>query len=76
MKKAWIIILMGALILSVLGDYLFQGEEGHAAFWNHMWGFFAFFGFIGCVAIIVISKLIGHSWLQRGENYYDHDPDQ
>ncbi len=33
-------------------------------------GFYAVFGFIACVAIIVISKLLGYL-LKRKEDYYD-----
>ena len=33
------------------------------------WG--SIYGFISCVAIIVVSKLIGKIWLLRGEDHYD-----
>lgn len=33
-------------------------------------GFYALFGFISCVVIIVVSKLLGFL-LKRGEDYYD-----
>ncbi len=33
-------------------------------------GFYALFGFVSCVAIIVISKLLGFV-LKRREDYYD-----
>ena len=29
------------------------------------------YGLISCVAIIVLSKLIGKLWLMKGEDYYD-----
>ena len=32
---------------------------------------FLFFGFIGCVILVVIPKFIGHKWLDRKEDYYD-----
>jgi hypothetical protein len=57
------------LILLVLPDLfihkhtLFSSVEG----WP---GFYALFGFIACVAIILISKLLGY-WLKRPEDYYD-----
>ena len=52
-------------------DLWFLGEQGHSAFpWSHVAGFFAVFGFIGCVAIIILSKLLGRFWLQREEDYY------
>lgn len=33
-------------------------------------GFYAFFGFVSCVVIIVVSKLLGYV-LKRREDYYD-----
>ena len=71
MKRILVIILI-ALILSVLVDLLFY--SGHGDFdWSNILGFFALFGLIGCVAIILISKWIGHHWLQRKEDYYDRN---
>ena len=46
-------------------------EEGHGYWWNRIPGFWAVFGFVGCVAIIFVSKAIGKLWLQKGEDYYD-----
>ena len=57
------------LALLVLPDFfihkhtLFSSIEG----WP---GFYALFGFISCVVIIVISKLLGYL-LKRKEDYYD-----
>lgn len=33
------------------------------------WG--SLYGLVSCVAIIVVSKLIGKAWLMRPEDYYD-----
>jgi hypothetical protein len=44
--------------------------EGH--FWFEdipAWG--SVFGFVACVAIVLVSKLLGKLWLTRPENYYD-----
>ncbi|MEJ2201267.1 MAG: hypothetical protein P8X63_09695 [Desulfuromonadaceae bacterium] len=57
------------LALLVLPDFfmhkhtLFSSIEG----WP---GFYAVFGFISCVAIILISKLLGFA-LKKKEDYYD-----
>lgn len=57
------------LVLLVLPDFfmhkhtLFSPVEG----WP---GFYALFGFIACVAIILISKVLGFV-LKRQEDYYD-----
>ena len=71
MKRIMVIILI-ALILSVLSDLLVHG--GHGDFvWSGILGFFALFGLIGCVAIVLISKWLGHCWLQRKDDYYERD---
>jgi hypothetical protein len=33
--------------------------------------FHAFYGFIACSLIILVSKAIGHAWLMVEEDYYD-----
>jgi len=47
-------------------------HHGESHFWFEdfpAWG--SLYGFISCVAIIVVSKLIGKLWLMRREDYYD-----
>ena len=49
---------------------IFGGNESHFSFENFpAWG--SVYGLISCVAIIVISKLIGKLWLMRREDHYD-----
>ena len=49
-------------------------REAHGSFW---WvglpGFDLFYGFIGCVALVLASKALGAVWLQREEDYYRDD---
>ena len=74
MKRIWIVIFIAALILSVVADLLLYSGLGHDDFpWSRILGFFALFGFISCVAIVVISKWLGHHWLQRKDDYYDRN---
>lgn len=43
----------------------------HGAFRiEHAFGFYAFFGLIACVALVLIAKLLRHI-LMRPEDYYD-----
>jgi hypothetical protein len=47
-------------------------DAGPAHFWFEdlpAWG--SAFGLLACVAIIIVSKLLGKLWLARPENYYD-----
>ena len=49
---------------------IFRGSHPH--FWFEdlpAWG--SLYGFLSCVVIIVVSKLIGKLWLMRREDYYD-----
>jgi hypothetical protein len=50
----------------------FFARTGHPLFWwEHIPAFDAAFGFIGCIAIVLVSKALGHHWLQKDEDYYD-----
>jgi peptidoglycan/LPS O-acetylase OafA/YrhL len=58
--------LVGAGII-VLGMVL-PGEHGE----HHWWpGFWAVFGAVGCAAIVLVSKALGHLLLERPEGWYD-----
>lgn len=59
-----------SLLLVVGVDFLIPHESGHF-FWEEIVGFGALYGFISCVLIIVVSKLLGHLGLMKPEDYYD-----
>ncbi len=47
-------------------------DKHHAHTWiEHIPGFWALFGFVACVAIIIISKWYGHQGIMTREDYYD-----
>lgn len=72
MKRRFLITAIAILIVAIILDVLVV--SGHVEFpWSHIPGFFSFFGFLGCLAIIYGAKLLGHYWLQRDEDYYDKD---
>jgi hypothetical protein len=65
------VLAEGALVLAqqVLPE-MFHSEHEH--FWFESipgWG--SLYGFVSCVAIIVVSKFLGKVWLMRREDYYD-----
>lgn len=63
-------LLYAVLSLVVLVDFFVPRE--HVFFpWEAIPGFSALYGWISCVLIIVVSKLLGHFWLMKRENYYD-----
>ncbi|WIY25670.1 hypothetical protein [Parasedimentitalea psychrophila] len=69
-KLRWRLLQL-VLVLVVIADVLMP--RPHAQYpWQAIPGYSAIFGFISCVAIIFISKFIGHSGgIMRNEDYYD-----
>ncbi|MGR3761072.1 hypothetical protein ACUXV3_13235 [Roseobacteraceae bacterium NS-SX3] len=64
-------LLVAVLALIVVADFLVPRHHG-GYFWEEVPGWGAVFGFISCVAIIFVSKFIGHSGgIMRDEDYYD-----
>ena len=63
-----------SLVLIVLAEaalpLIFGGGHPHFDFESiPAWG--SLYGLISCVAIIILSKMIGHMGLMRREDYYD-----
>jgi hypothetical protein len=48
-------------------------KQGHAHTWaeGHVPGFWALFGFVGCVLLILLSKAFGQAGVMQREDYYD-----
>ena len=70
MKRSFFVGLVVIALLEILAPYVLQAEHGH--FWFEdlpAWG--SLYGLVACVAIIVVSKLLGKVALTRPENYYD-----
>ena len=69
-KRAFYTGLAVAALAEVVLPPIFHSTESHFSFENFpAWG--SLYGFVSCVAIIVVSKLIGKLWLMRREDYYD-----
>lgn len=64
--KVW---FYAVLILLVILD-LFVEKHPHYG-WEKLFGSYPLYGFFSCVAIVIVSKLLGKFWLQRDEDYYD-----
>jgi hypothetical protein len=63
-------VLASVALAEVVLPRIFDGSESHFEFERFpAWG--SIYGFVSCVAIIVVSKLIGKRWLARREDYYD-----
>ncbi len=74
MKRNFLITSIAIFIVAIILDVLVVSGHLHVELpWSKIPGFFSFFGFLGCLAIIYGAKLLGHHWLQRDEDYYNKD---
>ena len=69
--KRWFYVGLAVVALAeIVLPRIFHGGESHFSFEDFpAWG--SLYGLVSCVAIIVVSKLIGKLWLMRREDYYD-----
>ena len=64
---AWLVVLA---LTETVAPLFFYDEHAHFAFED--WpAFGSIYGFFSCVAIILVSKLLGKIWLMRPDNYYE-----
>jgi hypothetical protein len=68
--KRWCIAALGLLVLVDAVPLIVDKEHAHTAV-EHLPGFWAVFGFVGCVVLIVGSKWFGHLGIMTREDYYD-----
>lgn len=71
--KTVVRLCLGVLAVLVVLDAipgLVDKEKAHT--WaEHLPGFWALFGFVGCVVLILLSKAFGHLGIMTREDYYD-----
>lgn len=66
--KRFLLAFYGCLALLLLVDPFIHK---HGDFeWENMPAFFAAYGFISCVLLILIARIL-RRWVKRDENYYD-----
>jgi hypothetical protein len=60
-----------ALVLVVIADFFVHRAHAHYI-WDKIPGWGAFYGFVSCVVIILVSKFLGHQGgIMKKEDYYD-----
>ncbi len=59
-----------SLVLVFIADF-FVGRHHAIYIWDKIPGWGAFYGFVSCVAIIVVSKFLGHHGIMQDEDYYN-----
>ena len=68
MKKIHWVTLAVITAASIIGQYL--AEDFHH-WWDMIPGFYAVYGFVGCILIIKVSKWFGRKIVFRDEDHYD-----
>jgi hypothetical protein len=63
------ILFYSALILLLLAEF-FVHKHPHFP-WETWWGFYAVYGFVACVLLVLVAKYILRPLVKRGEDYYD-----
>jgi hypothetical protein len=66
MKPIHWIILIGVLVITLIAQML---TEPHY-WWDRILGYFAIFGFVGCLLIMFVAKLLGHVMVSKKPDYY------
>ena len=70
MKKWWIIGLGLFTAASLVGEFAGRHSYHSSYWWTGIPGFFIYFGFFGCILLIVFAKSLGRMLLTKGEDYY------
>ena len=69
-KLCFYVALALVALAEIVLPLVFGAGHPHFSFEDlPAWG--SLYGLLSCVAIIVVSKLIGKAWLMRPEDYYD-----
>lgn len=55
-------------IVLVLLDFVIHRHIYHS--WESLFGFYAIYGFVGCVVLVLVAKWM-RTFLMRDEDYYD-----
>ena len=70
MMKTWHWIALGLVTaISIAAQVAAPHVEG-GHWWDAVPGSYAGYGFVGCAAIVFVSKWLGIYWIQRSEGYY------
>jgi energy-coupling factor transporter transmembrane protein EcfT len=71
MKKYHWFALGLLLLLSLFAEFVLLAEYPKKHWWSSLPFFYGILGFIGCMAVVAFSKLLGALFLYKDESYYD-----
>ena len=65
----WVLRILFICCAILFGlDFVIHRHTIHS--WEDIWGFYAIYGFVGCVVLVLVAKWM-RTFLMRGEDYYD-----
>ena len=67
-RALWALLATCGFLL--IADFIFHRHVVHP--WEALWGFYALFGFVACVVLVLVAKGM-RKYLMRKEDYYDVD---
>ena len=62
--------LVAVCIVTIGADFFYHRHIVHP--WEGVWGFYAIYGFVACVVLVLVAKEL-RKLLMRAEDYYDRD---
>jgi hypothetical protein len=71
MNKLIGLLLVFIAAVSISAGFFIPSHDPHQGWWGNIPGFYAVFGFIGCVILIFLAKSLGNLFLYKKEDYYD-----
>ena len=66
-------VLRALIVLCVASfavDFVYHRHVVHP--FEALWGFYAIYGFVACVILVLLAKEM-RKWLMRSEDYYERD---
>ena len=67
-RVLWALVAICGLLFAA--DFIYHRHIVHP--WEELWGFYAIYGFVGCVVLVLVAKQM-RKLLMRGEDYYERD---
>jgi hypothetical protein len=67
--KILLMLLFGGCLILLIINFLVP-KHGHLS-WEEWSGFYAAYGFVACVLLVLVSKFVLRKLVKRREDYYD-----
>ena len=67
--KRVFVFFYSALVVLLIAEF-FVHKHPHFP-WEAWWGFYAVYGFVACVLLVLVAKYILRPLVKRPEDYYD-----